>query len=74
VEDATWGERVECAVIPAPGVALDLADLRAFCATRLGGYKVPKRFRVVSEFPRTTTLKLDRQALRRAALLAEQPA
>ncbi|HXA29673.1 MAG TPA: class I adenylate-forming enzyme family protein [Candidatus Angelobacter sp.] len=74
VEDATWGERVECAVIPVPGAALDLAELRAFCATRLGGYKVPKRFRVVTEFPRTTTQKLDRQALRRAALLAEQPA
>jgi fatty-acyl-CoA synthase len=74
VDDATWGERVECAVIPAPGAALDPAELRAFCAARLGGYKVPKRFRVVGEFPHTSTLKLDRQALRRAALLAEQPA
>ncbi len=74
VEDATWGERVECAVIPAPGARLDVGELRSFCAEQLAGYKVPKRFRIVSEFPRTTTLKLDRQALRRAALLAEQPA
>jgi acyl-CoA synthetase (AMP-forming)/AMP-acid ligase II len=74
VEDATWGERVECAVILRPGASLDVADLRSFCAGRLGGYKVPKRFRQVAEFPRTSTLKLDRQALRRAALLAEQPA
>lgn len=74
VEDATWGERVECAVIPVTGATLDVDELRAFCATQLGGYKLPKRFRVVSEFPRTTTLKLDRQALRRTALQAEQPA
>jgi acyl-CoA synthetase (AMP-forming)/AMP-acid ligase II len=73
VEDAHWGERVECAVIVRPGARFDAAELRAFCATRLGGYKVPKRFRVVREFPRTSTMKLDRQALRRAALLAEQP-
>jgi fatty-acyl-CoA synthase len=74
VEDATWGERVECAVIAAPGASLDLAALRAHCAERLGGYKVPKRFRAVDAFPRTSTEKLDRGALRTAALREEQPA
>jgi fatty-acyl-CoA synthase len=74
VEDATWGERVECAVIPAPGSSFDTAALRAHCAAHLAGYKVPKRFRVVDEFPRTSTEKLDRQALRTAALCQEQPA
>jgi acyl-CoA synthetase (AMP-forming)/AMP-acid ligase II len=73
VEDATWGERVECAVIPANGAALDVTELRNFCAAHLARYKVPKRFRLVDEFPRTTTLKLDRQALRRAALRQEEP-
>jgi fatty-acyl-CoA synthase len=74
VEDATWGERVECAVVMAGAAQLDAADLRSFCARQLARYKVPKRFRVVDEFPRTSTLKLDRQALRRAALREEQPA
>lgn len=74
VEDATWGERVECAIIPASGAWVDVEELRGFCAERLSRYKVPKRFRVVAEFPRTSTLKLDRQALRRAALREEQPA
>lgn len=74
VDDATWGERVECAIIAAGGARIDAEDLRAFCGARLSRYKVPKRFRVVSEFPRTSTEKLDRQALRRAALREEQPA
>jgi fatty-acyl-CoA synthase len=74
VEDRIWGERVECALIPVEGVAVDAAELRAFCAQRLAGYKVPKQFRIVDEFPRTSTLKLDRQALRRAALRQGQPA
>jgi fatty-acyl-CoA synthase len=74
VDDATWGERVECAVIAAGGAPLDVDDLRGFCSERLSRYKVPKRFRLVSEFPRTSTEKLDRQALRRAALREEQPA
>ncbi|HEX4579253.1 MAG TPA: class I adenylate-forming enzyme family protein [Candidatus Dormibacteraeota bacterium] len=68
VEDVAWGERVECAVILAPGATLDEEELRRHCAEQLGRYKVPKRFRVVNEFPRTSTLKLDRRALRSAAL------
>jgi len=30
----------------------------------LGGYKVPERFEFIDELPRTTLLKIDRQALR----------
>jgi len=74
VDDATWGERVECALITAGDAHLDMEELRGFCSARLSRYKVPKRFRVVTEFPRTSTEKLDRAALRRAALREEQPA
>lgn len=70
VEDVDWGERVECAVIVAPGAVINADELRRHCAEQLGRYKVPKHFRVVSEFPRTSTLKLDRRALRDAALAA----
>ena len=37
--------------------------MRAFCATRLAGYKVPKVVRWVPALPYTANLKLDRRQL-----------
>jgi fatty-acyl-CoA synthase len=45
------------------GADLDIAELRAFCAARLAGYKVPKVFRLVPGIPYTSNLKLDRRRL-----------
>jgi fatty-acyl-CoA synthase len=61
--DETWGERVEAAVMLRDGADLDAAELRAFCAARLAGYKVPKVFRLVPSIPYTPNLKLDRRQL-----------
>jgi amino acid adenylation domain-containing protein len=54
--------------------AMDIgeAELRAHCLERLPGYAVPERIEILSEFPRTTTGKIDRMALR-DAILARQP-
>jgi fatty-acyl-CoA synthase len=62
--DETWGERVEAAIMLRDGAELDVAELRAFCAARLAGYKVPKVFRLVPSIPYTSNLKLDRRQLR----------
>jgi len=64
-EDAEWGEAVVAQYVLAAG-ALDPgeAELRAHCAARLAGYKVPKRFEVVAAVPRGTTGKLLRRELR----------
>jgi fatty-acyl-CoA synthase len=40
-------------------------DLAAFCRTRLAGYKVPRRYRLVAELPRLTSGKVDKLALAR---------
>jgi acyl-coenzyme A synthetase/AMP-(fatty) acid ligase len=32
--------------------------------TPLGSYKVPERFTVINQLPRTTLMKIDRRALR----------
>jgi fatty-acyl-CoA synthase len=61
--DETWGERVEAAIMVRDGAELDVAELRAFCAARLAGYKVPKVFRLVPRIPYTPNLKLDRRRL-----------
>ncbi len=46
VPDATWGERVHAVIVPRPGMAIDAAEVIAFCRTRIAGYKCPKSITV----------------------------
>jgi len=39
---------------------LDAAELRAFCKEHMADYKVPRKFSYVSDFPRTSTGKIQR--------------
>lgn len=64
VDDDVWGERVEAAIVLAPGAAADPEVLRSFCSERLAGFKVPKRFVFVESIPYTANMKLDRRRLR----------
>ena len=59
-----WGEQVEAAVVCAGEVDVDA--LRAFCRTRLAGYKVPRRVHLVPELPVTAAMKVDKRRLREA--------
>jgi o-succinylbenzoate---CoA ligase len=59
--DAEWGEAVTAAVVlRAPA---EPAELRAHCAARLAGFKVPKRIEVREALPRNAAGKLLRRAL-----------
>jgi O-succinylbenzoic acid--CoA ligase len=62
-EDAQWGEAVVASVVTADGFAVSADELRAHCAARLAGFKVPKRFEFVAELPRGQTGKLLRREL-----------
>jgi O-succinylbenzoic acid--CoA ligase len=62
VPDERWGERVVAAIVPA-GDAVDETTLRAWCKTRLAGYKVPTSFVRVASLPRTASGKLLRRNL-----------
>jgi O-succinylbenzoic acid--CoA ligase len=60
--DAEWGEAVTAAVVlRAPA---EPAALRAHCAERLAGFKVPKRIEIRDTLPRNAAGKLLRHALK----------
>lgn len=61
VPDDEWGQRLEAAVVPAPGADVDPEALRSLVRERLRGSKTPDRVHVVDALPRTDTGKLVRR-------------
>jgi acyl-CoA synthetase (AMP-forming)/AMP-acid ligase II len=57
------GEEVAAAVVLREGQATDEQALRAFAATRLADFKVPRRVVVLEEIPKGATGKLQRIGL-----------
>jgi acyl-CoA synthetase (AMP-forming)/AMP-acid ligase II len=65
VPDENWGERVHAVVVTAAGAAVTLEALRAFCADRLAGYKVPRSMDVVDALPLSPVGKVLKRELRK---------
>ena len=61
--DPHWGEAVVAVVVARNGVALDGDELRAFCASRMAPFKVPKAVGFAGQLPRTASGKLRRREL-----------
>ncbi len=68
------GEAVVAVVVPEPGRALDVAELRAHCRHLLSPYKVPTQIylRSIEDIPLLATGKIDKRAMQ--AGLLEQTA
>ncbi|OYN79326.1 long-chain-fatty-acid--CoA ligase [Mycolicibacterium sphagni] len=68
VPDEQWGERVHAVVVLAAGHQAggqDLADeLREFCKSLIGGYKIPRSFDVVDALPLSAAGKVLKRELR----------
>ena len=62
--DKEWGERVTACILPKPGRTIVERDLKDFLKARLSAYKVPKRFLMVDDFPRSPAGKLLKRELR----------
>jgi O-succinylbenzoic acid--CoA ligase len=61
--DADYGRRPIAWLVATPGLGLDPAEIRRFCADRLAGYKIPVEFTVVDALPRNATGKLMRERI-----------
>ncbi len=57
------GEEVAAAVVLREGAEADAADVRAFAAGRLAGFKVPRKVLILDEIPKGPTGKLRRIGL-----------
>jgi acyl-CoA synthetase (AMP-forming)/AMP-acid ligase II len=55
--------RLKAIVVPEPGRELSVDDLRRFAREHLSGYKIPRRFEIRTELPRSATGKILRQEL-----------
>ena len=61
VPDAKWGEAVKAVVV---GNGLSEAEVIAFAAEHLAGYKKPKSVEFMDDLPKTTYGKVDKKAIR----------
>jgi o-succinylbenzoate---CoA ligase len=61
--DPEWGEAVIATVVSRDGIAVTPDELKAHCAARLAGFKVPKAVRFADRLPRTPSGKLLRREL-----------
>jgi acyl-CoA synthetase (AMP-forming)/AMP-acid ligase II len=64
VPDEQWGESVKAVVLLRAGATVTEAELIAFCAGRLAGYKKPRSVDFVDELPRDAAGKLLKRKLR----------
>lgn len=64
VADARWGEVGAAYLIAARGHEVDSAALALWLRERLAGYKIPRHWRVVEDFPRTAAGKVRKVELR----------
>jgi fatty-acyl-CoA synthase/long-chain acyl-CoA synthetase len=64
IPDDEWGEAVHAVVTTYDGVALDEADVQAFCRDHLAGFKVPRSFETMAEIPRSASGKIQKRQLR----------
>ena len=60
---STLGEEVAAAVVLREGRTATESEIRAFCATRLANFKVPRKVLILDEIPKGATGKLQRIGL-----------
>lgn len=62
--DEHWGEALSAAVVLRAGLTVQPQEIVDFCRDRIGGYKVPKRIRIVAALPKNASGKILKTELR----------
>jgi long-chain acyl-CoA synthetase len=65
VPDEHFGEALMAVIVPARGATLSEKGMIAFCRGKIGGYKIPRRFAVLDELPKSALGKVLKTELRR---------
>ena len=68
VPSEKYGEEVMAWIRPRVGASLDVASLEAFCKGKIATYKVPRYWKLASEFPMTVTGKVQKFRMRELAI------
>ena len=64
VPDETYGEALVAAIVPAQGQRLTEEELIAHCRSRIGGYKIPRRYVFLDQLPKSAMDKILKTELR----------
>ncbi|MFK7733246.1 MAG: AMP-binding protein, partial [Pseudomonadales bacterium] len=64
IPDQKWGEALMAFVIPRPDTKPTADELETFLRPRIAGYKIPRKYEIVSDFPRNATGKVLKRSLR----------
>jgi fatty-acyl-CoA synthase len=62
--DEKWGELVAAFIVLKNAQNIDEEELKGYCEKKLGRYKIPKRFFLLDELPKTHVGKIDKKALK----------
>ena len=68
VPSARYVEEVLAWVRPKPGVALDHAELAAFCTGKIATFKIPRYWKTTDAFPTTVTGKVQKYRMREISI------
>ena len=64
IPDEVYGESVCAVVVKKEGYKLNQEEIINFCASKLSGYKKPKRVDFINELPKNPTGKIIKNVLR----------
>ena len=70
VPDVYWGEELLAVVKAKEGETVTEEELREFCRGRISKQKIPRYFQFVTDFPMTTSGKIQKFILREQAVKA----
>jgi fatty-acyl-CoA synthase len=68
VPDSKYGEEVMAWLKPQPGAVLSVNELTRFCRGQIAVYKIPRYWKMVTEFPLTVTGKVQKFRLQEQAV------